>query len=220
MKMVRSRSRKDVPDVQVPKRQATQWEIQSNAVLVELERKKGQHYEKWGVDRLITLVDIEFRAKFWVQMGRVWDAVDLGDIDRLHKAVNGMCKGFDALETWAEENEIEPNPPIQFLEWKSVRGVPMVVVRTEADAVELQTHRKDINNGNIWTLEELEVFLQEPQVQEIIKLKALVPTARVTKFTPKEGFGQGSGFDDMEEDLDAIFSGEPYEAKYKPIGTK
>jgi len=218
--MVRSRSRKDVPDVQVPKRQATQWEIQSNAVLVELERRKGQHYEKWGVDRLITLVDIEFRAKFWVQMGRVWDAVDLGDIDRLHKAVNGMCKGFDALETWALENEIEPNPPIQFLEWKSVKGVVMVVVRTEIEAVELQKHRKDINNGNIWTLQEIEVFLQEPEVQEIIRLKALVPTARITKFTPKEGFGQGSGFDDMEEDLDAIFSGEPYEPKYKPVGTK
>jgi hypothetical protein len=216
--MVRSRSRKDVPDVQVPKRQATQWEIQSNAVLVELERKKGQHYEKWGVDRLITLVDIEFRTKFWVQMGRVWDALDLGDIDRLHKAVNGMCKGFEALETWAAENEIEPNPPIQCLEWKSVKGIVMVVVRTEIEAVELQTHRKDINNGNIWTLEEIEVFLQEPQVQEIIRLKALVPTARITKFTPKEGFGKGSsGFDDMEEDLDAIFSGEPYEPKYKPI---
>jgi len=220
MKMVRSRSRKDVPEVIKPARQATQWEIQSNAVLVELERKKGQHYEKWGVDRLITLVDIEFRTKVWLQMGRVWDALDMGDLDKLHKAVNGMCKGFDALEKWALENEIEPNPPIQFLEWKSVRGVPMVVVRTENDAVELQTHRKDINNGNIWTLEELELFLQEPQVQTIIKAKALSPTARMTKFTPKEGFGQGSGFDDMEEDLDAIFSGEPYEAKYKPIGTK
>ena len=215
--MVRSRSRKDVPEVIKPVRQATQWEIQSNAVLVELERKKSQHYEKWGVDRLITLVDIEFRAKFWVQMGRVWDAVDLGDIDRLHKAVNGMCKGFDALETWAAENEIEPNPPIQCLEWKSVKGIVMVVVSTEVEAVELQKHRKDINNGNIWTLEEIEVFLQEPEVQEIIRLKALVPTARITKFTPKEGFGQGSGFDDMEEDLDMIFSGEPYEAKYKPI---
>jgi hypothetical protein len=210
--------RKDVPEVIKPVRQATQWEIQSNAVLVELERKKGQHYEKWGVDRLITLVDIEFRTKFWVQMGRVWDALDLGDIDRLHKAVNGMCKGFEALETWAAENEIEPNPPIQFLEWKSIKGVVMVVVRTEIEAVELQKHRKDINNGNIWTLEEIEVFLQEPEVQEIIRLKALVPTARITKFTPKEGFGKGlSGFDDMEEDLDLIFSGEPYEAKYKPI---
>jgi hypothetical protein len=215
--MVRSRSRKDVPEVQVPKRHATQWEIQSNAVLVELERKKNQHYDKWGVDRLITLVDIEFRAKFWVQMSRVWDAVDLGDIDRLHKAVNGMCKGFDALETWAAENEIEPNPAIQFLEWKSVKGVPMVIVRTENEAVELQKQRKDINNKNIWTLEEIEVFLQEPQVQEIIKLKALVPTARITKFTPKEGFGKGSGFDDMEDDLDFIFSGEPYEPKYKPV---
>ena len=218
--MVRSRSRRDVPEVIKPARQATQWEIQSNAVLVELERKKGQHYEKWGVDRLITLVDTEFSAKFCFQMCRVWDAMDLGDIDRLHKAVHGMCKGFDALEKWAEENEIQPNPAIQFLEWKSVKGVPMVIVRTENEAVELQTHRKDINNGNIWTLEEIEVFLQEPQVQEIIKLKALVPTARITKFTPKEGFGQGSGFDDMESDLDAIFSGEPYEAKYKPMERK
>lgn len=215
--MVRSRSRKDVPEVIKPVRQATQWEIQSNAVLVELERKKGQHYEKWGVDRLITLVDIEFRAKFWVQMGRVWDALDLGDIDRLHKAVNGMCKGFEALETWALENEIEPNPPIQFLEWKSIKGIVMVVVRTEIEAVELQKHRKDINNGNIWTLQEIEVFLQEPEVQEIIRLKAFSPTARITKFTPKEGFGKNSGFDDMEEDLDAVFSGEPYEPKYKPI---
>lgn len=215
--MVRSRSRKDVPEVIKPARQATQWEIQSNAVLVELERKKGQHHEKWGVDRLITLVDIEFRTKFWVQMGRVWDALDRTDIDKLHKAVNGMVKGFEALETWAIENEIESNPPIQFLEWKSVKGVPMVVVRTEVEAVELQKHRKDINNGNIWTLQEIEVFLQEPEVQTIIKAKALVPTARITKFTPKEGFGKGSGFDDMEEDLDAIFSGEPYEPKYRPI---
>jgi hypothetical protein len=218
--MSRSRSRKDVPEVIKPARQATQWEIQSNAVMVELERKKGQHYEKWGVDRLITLVDTEFRAKFWTQMGRVWDALDMGEIDRLHKAVHGMCKGFDALEKWAEENEIEPNPPIQFLEWKSVKGVPMVVVRTENDAVDLQRQRKDINNGNIWTLEEIEVFLQEPMVQTIIKAKALAPTARMTKFTPKEGFGNGSGFDDMEDDLHAFEGGSDYVPKYKPLDRK
>jgi len=145
--MVRSRSRRDVPDVQVPKRQATQWEIQSNAVLVELERKKGQHYEKWGVDRLITLVDIEFRAKFWVQMGRVWDALDLGDIDRLHKAVNGMCKGFDALETWAAENEIEPNPPIQFLEWKSINGVVLVGERGGWCIIEVHDNDFSLSNS-------------------------------------------------------------------------
>ena len=108
--MTRSRSRKEVPDVQVPKRQATQWEIQSNAVLVELERKKGQHYKKWGVDRLITLVDSEFRVKFWGQMGRVWDATDKKDIDRLRKAVQGMVKGYEALEKWAVDNEISQNP--------------------------------------------------------------------------------------------------------------
>jgi len=77
--MVRSRSRKDVPDVQVPKRQATPWEIESNAALMELEVRKEKHHQKWGVDRLITLVDSEFRAKFWGQMGRVWDSLEQRD---------------------------------------------------------------------------------------------------------------------------------------------
>jgi hypothetical protein len=75
--MSRLRSRKEVPEVQVPKRKATDFEIASNSLLVELDRRKEQHWEKWGVDRLITLVDSEFRTKFWGQMGRVWDALGL-----------------------------------------------------------------------------------------------------------------------------------------------
>ena len=52
--MVRKASRKQVPEVVVPRRKATDFEIQSNSLLVELERRKVQHEGKWGVDRLIT----------------------------------------------------------------------------------------------------------------------------------------------------------------------
>lgn len=203
--MVRSRSRKDVPDVQVPKRKATVFEIEANALLMELEARKEQHQQKWGIDRLITLVDSEFRVKFWTQMGRVWDALEFEDLERLRKAVTGMVKGYDALERWAEENEIAPNPSqIRFVEWKAINGLIMAVTETIHDCIDLQKVRPDLR---IWTLQEFEVILNNPAVQEIMKIKALEPTAQVVRFTPKPNFAQGSGFDDMEDDFEPLMAG-------------
>jgi hypothetical protein len=102
--MSRLRSKKDVPQVEVKRYEPTSWDIQAHAVLVELEARKDKHHQKWGCERLITLVDTEFREKFWVQMARVWDATDAKDIQRLRKAVYGMVKGYDALEKWAQDN--------------------------------------------------------------------------------------------------------------------
>jgi hypothetical protein len=203
--MSRSRSRKDVPDVQVPQRRATVWEIESNAVLMELEVRKEQHHQNWGIDRLITLVDTEFRVKFWGQMNRVWDGLEAGDIDRLRKAASGMVKGYDALEKWAVDNEVSQNPSTRFVEWKTQDGNIFAVVPTINDSLDLQRQRKDI--GTIWTLEEFEVIMSNPMVQQSIKVKAFDPTATVTKFKPNENFGKGSGFDDMEDDLEPVYNG-------------
>ena len=213
--MVRKLSRKEVPDVQVPRRKATDFEIASNSILVELDKRKEQHWKKWGVDRLITLVDSEFRTRFWGQMGRVWDALDFQDIDKLGRAVQGMVKGYDALEKWAEENEVEPNPAIRFVEWRNQKGQLMAVCQTVNDAVNLQANRKDLT---IWSLEEMEVFLNEEIVQDIIKVKALYPTAKVVNFKAGEGFGKGSGFEDMEDDSHAFEGGGEFVYKYKKIG--
>lgn len=213
--MVRKASRRDVPEVVVPRRKATDFEIASNSLLVDLERKKTQHEEKWGVGRLITLVDNEFRTRFWGQMGRVWDSLDFEDIDRLGRSVQGMIKGYEALEKWAEENEVEPNPPIRFVEWVNQKGQRMAVCQTLNDAVNLQVKRKDLT---IWSLEEMEVILNEEIVQDIIKVKAFDPNAKVVKFKAGEAFGKGSGFEDMEDDLHAFEGSEPYVPKYKKIG--
>lgn len=212
--MVRKASRREVPEVQVPRRKATDFQIASNSLLVELDKRKEQHWEKWGVDRLITLVDSEFRTKFWGQMGRVWDALDFQDIDRLGRAVQGMVKGYDHLEKWAEDNEVDPNPPIRFVEWMSQKGIRMAVCQTVNDAVNLQNKRKDLT---IWSMEEMEVFLNEDIVQDVMKAKAMYPTAKVISFKPGQDFGKGSGFEDMENDLHAFEGGSDYVPKYKKI---
>jgi len=201
--MSRSRSKKDVPQVEVKRYEPTSWDIQAHAVLVELEARKDKHHQKWGCERLITLVDSEFREKFWVQMARVWDATDRKDIDRLRKSVYGMVKGYDALEKWAEDNGVPQNPPLRFLEWKTQDGKIMAVVQTINESLDLQRERKDLHT--IWTLEEFEVVLADPLVQEVLMLKALEPTAQVKVFKKAGG---DSGFDDMEDDLH-VLEGEP-----------
>jgi len=203
--MSRSRSRKDVPDVQVPKQQAKVWEIQSNAVLMELETRKELHHQNWGIDRLITLVDSEFRVKFWGQMGRVWDSLEFGDIERLKKAVQGMVKGYEALEKWGTDNAVPQNPKTKFLEWKTQDGKIVAVVQTINDSLDLQRERKDLHT--IWTLEEFEIVLADPFVQEIMAIKALDPTAQVKMFKKTAPISTGSGFDDMEDDLEPVYGG-------------
>ena len=202
--MVKSRSRNDVPKVEIKRYEPTTWDIQASAVLVELESRKEEHHQKWGCERLITLVDSEFREKFWGQMARVWDAIDHKDIERLRKAITGMVKGYDHLEKWGEDNEINPSPNIRFVEWKAQNGQIMAVTETINDCIDLQKLRKDLT---IWTLEEFEVIINEPAVQFIIKAKAFDPTAQVKRFKAGEDFGKGSGFDDMVDDLEPVYSG-------------
>jgi hypothetical protein len=203
--MVKSRSRKDVPKVEIKRYEPTTWDIQASAVLVELESRKEEHHQKWGCERLITLVDSEFRERFWGQMARVWDAIDHKDIERLRKAIAGMIKGYDHLEKWGEDNEISQSPTnIRFVEWKTQSGQIMAVTETINDCIDLQKLRKDLT---IWTLEEFEAIINEPAIQFIIKAKAFDPTAQVKRFKAGEDFGKGSGFDDMVDDLEPIYGG-------------
>lgn len=202
--MSRLKSRREVPKVEVKRYEPTTWDIQASACLTELETRKEEHHQKWGCERLITLVDSAFREKFWVQMARVWDAIDHKDIERLRKAITGMVKGYDHLEKWGEDNEIDPSPNIRFVEWKAQNGQIMAVTETINDCLDLQKLRKDLT---IWTLEEFEVIINEPAVQFIIKAKAFDPTAQVKRFKAGEDFGKGSGFDDMVDDLEPVYSG-------------
>jgi hypothetical protein len=82
-------------------------------------------------------------------------------------------------------------------------GQTMVIVRTVNEAVAIQTQRQDLANHHIWSMQELEALLADPRMQEVIKIKALVPTAQLTSFKPTSEFkpGGATGFDDFENDL-------------------
>jgi hypothetical protein len=102
---------------------------------------------------------------------------------------------------WATDNGIPQNPPIRFLEWKTQEGKIVAVVQTINESLDLQRERMDLSM--IWTLEEFEIVLADPLVQEIMAIKALDPTAQVKMFKKGE-----SGFEDMEDDLH-VLEGEP-----------
>lgn len=192
------------PVVEQPRPQADPWTIHVQAKLVELEAVKAASDRKWGENRLITLVDSELREKFWIQNSRVHQFITQKDQLKFDSAIASMIRAYGVLDVKATEKGFKPAAEdIPRIEWEMQDGSVMVVVRTVNEAVAFQTARQDIANQHIWSLEEMEVFMREPIVQDIIKIKAFDPTAKVTKFTPGK-LGGATGFDDFENDL--VFS--------------
>jgi hypothetical protein len=132
---------------------------------------------------------------------------------KFDSAVAGMIRAFGVLDSKATEAGFQPaGKDIPRIEWEMDNGQVMVVVRTISEALAIQTSRTDLRDEHIWSLEELEVFMVEPIVQKVIKIKAMIPTAQVTKFSSTK-LGGETGFDDFENDL-TFSDNEPTEFKF------
>lgn len=168
--------------------------------MVELDRVKKEHEDKWGVNRVINMVDVEFRIKVWKQAERVWEASGSEDFGRLASACDGMIRAYKALDAWATAEGIAP-VGMKAIEWETQDGTVMAVVQTDADAVAYQRQRKDIQSLHIWTMAELATMMAGGIGQDIARLKADIKIpATVVKVEAQSG--GGSGFDDWENDLD------------------
>jgi len=174
------------------------WTIHVQSKLVELESVKATADRKWGENRLTTLVSSELREKFWLQNSRLHHAMAAKDQVKFDSSVAGMIRAYGVLDQWAIEEGLEPASSIPRIEWEMQNGQTMVVVRTVNEAVAIQTQRQELSNQHIWSMQEIEVLLSDEAVQQMIKLKALVPTAQLTKF---KKIGGETGFDDFENDL-------------------
>ena len=64
------------PVVEQPSPKADPWTIHVQSKLVELESVKAGSDRKWGENRLNTLVSSELREKFWIQNGRLHQAME------------------------------------------------------------------------------------------------------------------------------------------------
>jgi hypothetical protein len=179
------------------------FEVFMNSRLIELSVVKRDHEKRWGINRLIELVDSEFRIKVWRQAERVFEASKSRDEVKLDRAVAGMIKAYAALETWAVENGVPEMPAIVAVEHEMQDGSVMVVVGTHHDATLYQQFRPDVQNRHIWTMEELELIMDSPVIKETMKIKALMPCAsmvRLDKDAKEFPLGGATGFDDVKSD--------------------
>ena len=196
--MATKRSVNKHPVVEKPSPKADPWTIHVQSKLVELESVKAASDRKWGENRLTTLVSSELREKFWLQNSRIHQAMMAKDQAKFDSSIAGMIRAYGVLDQWATEEGLEPASAIPRIEWEMQNGQTMVIVRTVNEAVAIQTQRQDLSNHHIWSMQEIEVLMADEGVQQMIKLKALVPTAQLTKF---KKIGGETGFDDFENDL-------------------
>lgn len=179
------------------------FDVFMNSRLIELSVVKREHEKRWGINRLIELVDSEFRIKVWRQAERVFEASKSRDEVRLDRAVTGMVKAYGALEAWAVENGVPEMPLIVAVEHEMQDGSVMVVVGNHHDATLYQQFRPDVQNRHIWTTEELELIMESPVLKDMMKIKALSPCAtmvRLDKDASQFPEGGATGFDDVKSD--------------------
>lgn len=188
------------PVVEHPSPKSDAWTIHVQSKLVELESVKAASNRKWGENRLTTLVSSEVRERFWTQNSRLHQSIAAKDLAKFDSSVAGMIRAYAVLDKLATEDQCEvADVGIPRIEWEMQNGQTMVIVRTVNEAVAIQKSRQDLANHHIWSMQEMEVFMSDEGVQHLIKAKALVPTAQVTKY--KHKLGGETGFDDFVDDL-------------------
>ena len=174
------------------------FKVFEHSLMVEMETAKMEHERVWGIDRVIDLVDAEFRRKFNAQRERIWEASRARDEERLEKAIKGMIAAYKALTRWATEAGIEQMPKIDCMEYRMGDGSLMVIVRDKRTATWYDQFRKEPNPRSVWTLAELEVVMNGPTLKQVREIKAALPGSTMV---PVEAQGS-SGFEDMENDID------------------
>jgi len=174
------------------------FKVFEHSLMVEMETAKMEHEKVWGIDRVIDLVDAEFRRKVSAQRERIWEASQAQDEERLEKAVKGMIAAYKALTRWATEAGIEQMPKIDCMEYQMGDGSLMVIVRDKQMATWYDQFRKLPANRSVWTLAELEVVMNGPTLSQVRDIKAALPGTTMVKVE-----AQGSsGFEDMKNDID------------------
>ena len=174
------------------------FKVFEHSLMVEMEIAKMEHEKVWGIDRVIDLVDAEFRRKVSAQRERIWEASQARDEERLEKAIMGLIAAYKALTRWATVAGIEQMPKIDCMEHRMGDGSLMVIVRDKQMATWYDQFHKLPVKRSVWTLEELEVVMNGPTLSQVREIKAAIPGTRMIPIQPQGS----SGFEDMENDID------------------
>jgi len=193
--------------VEQPSIPADPFESFMRSKLIELLNVQQQHDRRWGVERIIGLVDAEFRQKVWQQKERIYAAQKARDEVRLLKAVDGMKKAYAALDAWAVANGVSQVPEIKHCQYEMRDGSIMVVVETYEDALHFDQFMGHDDRRHIWCMEELELVMNAEVVKETMALKRLHPQAQMVRLDkPASQFPEGgaTGLEDMKSNDDVL----------------
>jgi hypothetical protein len=174
------------------------FKVFQHSLMVEMELAKMEHEKVYGIDRVIDLVDAEFRRKVNAQRERIWEASQARDEERLEKATKGMIAAYKALTRWATEAGIEQMPEIDCMEHKMADGSLMVIVKDRTMATWYEQFRKAPGARSIWTLAEIELVMTGPTLTQVREIKAAIPGTTMVPVTPQGS----SGFEEMPNDID------------------
>ena len=174
------------------------FKVFQHSLMVDMELAKMEHEKTWGIERVIDLVEPEFRRKFNAQRERIWEASQARDEERLEKSIKGMIAAYKALTRWAVESGIEQMPKIDCMEHQMADGSLMVIVRDKQMATWYEQFRKEPGARSIWTLAELEVVRTGPTLKQVRDIKAAIPGTTMVPVAPQGS----SGFEEMENDID------------------
>lgn len=174
------------------------FKVWNQALAVEVELAKLEHERIYGIDRVIGLVDAEFRRKFAAQRERIAEAVQARDEERLERASRGLVAAYKALTKWAEGVGLQKMPEIDCMEHRMQDGSLLVVVRDRTMGTWYEQFRKEPGARSIWTLAELEVVMTGPTLSQVREIKAALPGTQMVKVEVQGS----SGFEDMKNDID------------------
>jgi hypothetical protein len=174
------------------------FQVWNQALAVEVELAKLEHERVYGIDRVIKLINAEFRRKFNAQRERIAEAVQARDEERLERASRGLVAAYRALTKWAEGVGLQRMPKIDCMEHRMQDGSLLVVVRDRTMATWYEQFRKEPNARSIWTLAELEVVMTGPTLSQVREIKAALPGSHMVKVEVQGS----SGFEDMKNDID------------------
>jgi len=182
----------------MPSFPADKFDVFKNAVLSELQQRKNIHDGKWGIDRLVWLVDSGLREKVWLQLERVWQAQEDRDDVKLDKAVKGMCKAYQAMEDWAAANGVSELPDLGQIEHQRDDGTVFVIVPDERAKSLYCQQWPGTTDRDVWTAAEIAIILAKQAGGHLSDIKRLWPESKLV------AVGGPSGFDDMVNDLDMV----------------
>ena len=182
----------------MPAYPADKFDVFKNAVMVELANRKNIHDGKWGIDRLVWLVDSGLREKVWLQLERVWQAQEERNDEKLNKAVRGMCKAYDAMEIWAAANGVSELPDLGQIEHQREDGTVFVIVPNERAKALYCQQWPGTTDREVWTAAEVAIITSKQAGGQLGDIKRLWPDSKLM------AVGGPSGFDDLVNDLDMV----------------